>query len=181
MGLVQKLAAPQWIGLLGASFVLAAAAPASAQPGRDYTDNIQRRSALDAELQRAQVEAQQSLPIIRRHFAEHPGGPADHAVEVLFHTPSGIDEGIWVGELKRKGKQVSGSLADKPDRMPGYHMGSPVTFDENQIVDWMYLDGGKHYGYFSTRVLVKLHPEEAARLKADLWDSPLPPEATRKH
>ncbi len=181
MGLAtQKQPALRWIQLLSVSFVLMAAAAASAQPGRDYSDNIQRRSALDAELQKARVQAQQSLPIFWKHFAEHPGGPADDAVEVVFHTPSGIDEGIWVGALKRKGKQVSGQLADKPDNMPGYHTGSPVTFDESQIVDWMYLEGGRHYGYFSPRVLVKLHPEEAARLKADLWDSPLPPEVSRK-
>jgi uncharacterized protein YegJ (DUF2314 family) len=159
--------------------VLAAAASAFAAP--DHVDTIRRRSALDAELQRAQLQAQQSLPIFWKHFAAHPGGPADHAVEVVFHTPSGIDEGIWVGALQRMGGRLSGSLADEPHRLPGYHMNSEVTFSESRIIDWTFVEGGKHYGYFTTRVLSKLHPEEAANLKTELWASPLPPESNRKH
>ena len=96
-------------------------------------------------------------------------------------TSSGMVEGIWVRVLSRKGAKLSGELADEPDRMPGRHMHSKVTFTEAQIADWTYSEGGRHYGYFTTRVLAKRHPEDAERLKAELWENPLPPQPASKH
>jgi uncharacterized protein YegJ (DUF2314 family) len=156
---------------------------ASAALGQEPADTIRRGSALDREMQNARIEARRTLPIFWQHFEARHGGEykGDFTVEVALKSPSGFEEQIWVGALDPHGKKISGELGNEPDHLPGKHLFSPVTFTEDQIVDWQFIEKGKRYGYFAARVMAKGNPKREADVKANFWPSPLPPEPRAKH
>ena len=61
--------------------------------------------------------------------------------------------------------------------LPNLHRMQVVPIAEGDIIDWTFKEGRKRYGHFTTRVLAKIHPDEAARTMATLSDNPLPADA----
>ena len=134
--------------------------------------------AQDKAFNDAVLAARASLPVFWGRIAENPGeGPDDYSLKVVFPSPGGGIEEIWLSDIKREGGRIVGRLNYNPDTLPNMHRGQIVPINEANIIDWSFKEGRKRYGHFTTRVLAKTHPDEAAKTMATLSDNPLPMDA----
>ena len=136
--------------------------------------------SLNKEFAEAVQAARASLPVFWGRLAENPGmPPADTGLKVMFRTPQGGGEEVWLQDIKRDGARIVGRLNYEPENLPNLRRTSIVPVREADIIDWSFKEGRKRYGEFTTRVLAKVHPEDAARTLAALSDNPLPADARK--
>ena len=158
----------------------AARAQDAAAPGfvREKPLSADEEAALNKAYSDAMLAARASLPVFWGRLAESPAvSPDDYELKVVFKTPAGGFEDVWLSDIKRDGKRITGRLNYEPDAVPGLHKSEIVPIVEGNIVDWTFKEGRKRYGHFTTRVLAKARPEDAAKSLALLSDNPLPPDA----
>jgi uncharacterized protein YegJ (DUF2314 family) len=137
-------------------------------------------AALTKEFTEAVQAARASLPLFWGRLAENPGAsPDEFGLKVVFKTPDGGGEDVWLSDIKREGARITGRLNYEPDGLPSMHRAQIVPIAEGNIIDWTFKEGRKRYGHFTTRVMAKAHPDEAARTLAALSDNPLPPDARK--
>lgn len=173
-------------GVALAGLALAAAPAALAQDAADRGFVRERPLSPDEEaaLNKAFTEAVQSarasLPVFWGRLAENPNAnPDDFQLKVVFKTPQGGFEDLWLSNIKRDGARIVGRLNYEPESLPSMHRAQIVPIPEGDIVDWTFKEGRKRYGHFTTRVMAKARPEEGARSLALLSDNPLPADARK--
>lgn len=121
--------------------------------------------------------ARASLPVFWKHHAAPGAEEFDFQLRVELPATDGEPgaERLWVTSVSQSGKQVTGFLATKPERLKRKQKGSVISFDANQIIDWSFSQGGELRGHFTTRVeLPTLASEDAEKLLAKLASTPLP-------
>lgn len=140
--------------------VLPLAAPAAAQQRDDIAPVSV--SAEGPAVEAAKAEARRTLPGFLERLASPP--PGTNSYQIKF--PLGGWEFIWVGNLKREGSVLVGTLSNYPEQ-PGYQLGQTVRVPIKDVADWGYFDArGVMQGHFTTRALLsKLPPEEAAQVR----------------
>jgi uncharacterized protein YegJ (DUF2314 family) len=171
-----------------AGLVLAAAAPAAQAQDAPEGPVVRERAmsaADEAALNKAFGEAVQaaraSLPVFWERLSENPeGSPEDFQLKVAFKTPQGGLEDLWLSHIKREGARIVGRLDYEPDALPNMHRSQIVPIPEGDIIDWTFKEGRKRYGHFTTRIIARAHPEQAAKTLALLSDNPLPADARGK-
>ena len=109
----------------------------------------------DAEVNAATTEARRTLPRFRRLFESRPADVENYWVKVAMPTSSGGEELLWIDHLGWAGGAVEGQIENEPVYLKGLHIGSKVRLGEGAIADWSYSKGGKLYGHFTTRVLMR--------------------------
>jgi uncharacterized protein YegJ (DUF2314 family) len=160
--------------LAAAGLILAAAPAAVAQAPADAPVDL---AAQDKAFNDAVFAARASLPVFWGRLAENPGVPDDYSLKVVFRNPRGQVEDLWLSDIKRQDGHIFGRLNYDPEHLPNMHRMQVVPIAEGDIIDWTFKEGRKRYGHFTTRVLAKIHPDEAARTMATLSDNPLPADA----
>lgn len=144
------------------------------KPATDKTgpgDEMVQFRDQDAEMNAAIAEAKASLPQFLARLDAGETQPAD-SLKVAFSTSQG-NEHIWVRQIARKGDELTGTLANEPNYMPGQHLGSVVTFPVALVSDWSYEKNGKRWGNYTTRVMLPyLEPDDAAAVRESLSDTP---------
>lgn len=161
------------VSALIGSALLAGSAMAQAQ-GPSLADQAAQRKAYAEAVNQAKA----SLPVFWARMADNPGGPTDYSLKVAYASPQGGVEDIWLSDIKRQGGHIVGRVNYDPDTL-AMHAGQIAPIPEDQIVDWSFKEGRKRYGQFTTRVLAKMNPEEAAKTMATLSDNPLPSDARK--
>ncbi|HEY4030187.1 MAG TPA: DUF2314 domain-containing protein [Caulobacteraceae bacterium] len=172
---------------LAAALALAAAAPvALAQDApeglvvREKPVSADDEASLNKNFGDAVQAARASLKVFWGRLSENPNaGPDDFQLKVAFRTPQGGVEDVWLSDIKHDGARIVGRLGYEPDNLPSMHRGQIVPIAEGNIIDWTFKEGRKRYGHFTTRVIAKAHPEEAAKTLAALSDNPLPLDARK--
>jgi uncharacterized protein YegJ (DUF2314 family) len=138
------------------------------------------RAALNKEFGEAVSAARASLPVFWGRLGENPGAsPDDFQLKVVFKSPQGGFEELWLSDVKHEGARITGRLSYEPESLPSMHRSQIVPITEGDIIDWTFKEGRKRYGHFTTRVEAKAHPEEAAKSLALLSDNPLPADARK--
>ena len=75
-------------------------------------------------------------------------------------------EHIWIADLDLSGKTPLGIIAEEP-RIKRLRFMQWVSFDPNDITDWMYIEDGRLIGGYTTRLLrERMSPEEWKQLDA---------------
>jgi uncharacterized protein YegJ (DUF2314 family) len=87
------------------------------------------------------------------------------AVKVAIHQ--GDDsEYFWIDPFTNTNGKFSGRINNKPDLIHSVKLGQIITFDQSEIVDWMYMDGDKMKGNYTACALLKAAPPgEVAEFK----------------
>ena len=158
--------------LAGAGFLLALAPAALAQPAAPPP--TAEAAAQDKAFNDAVGAARASLPVFWARLADGSDDPDEFSLKVVFPSPGGGVEELWLWNIKRDGGRITGRLNVEPQALPNMHRGQMVPINEANIIDWTFKEGRKRYGHFTSRVLAKDHPEDSAKLMATLSDNPLP-------
>jgi uncharacterized protein YegJ (DUF2314 family) len=73
-----------------------------------------------------------------------------------------IVEFFWISPFVQTGKGYSGKINNDPQDVENVKLGDTIKFSEEEIVDWVYLDGKRMRGNFTLCVLFKRSPRPRA-------------------
>ena len=73
-----------------------------------------------------------------------------------------IVEYFWIGRFAHEDKRFSGKIDNTPEVADTVKLGDTITFDQDQIVDWMYVESGRLKGNYTACVLFKREPRAEA-------------------
>ncbi len=128
----------------------------------------------DREMETAVAEARRTLPLFWSMYETDREMRAAAKLKVGFPTPGGGREHMWLHDIRRTNGVITGVLENIPDAPMSIRKGDTVTIDAVEISDWGYARGGRLYGNFTTRAMLKyLDPGIVEQLRALLSDRPL--------
>jgi uncharacterized protein YegJ (DUF2314 family) len=88
-------------------------------------------------------------------------GMENFAVKVAIQ--SGDDsEYFWIVSFTNDNGRFSGEINNEPDMVHTVKIGQTITFGRDEIVDWMYMDGGRMKGNYTACALLKSAPKNEA-------------------
>jgi uncharacterized protein YegJ (DUF2314 family) len=83
------------------------------------------------------------------------------AVKVAVHDGDN-NEYFWIDPFTNDNGRFSGRINNKPEMVHAVRMGQLISFSRDEIVDWMYMDGGKMKGNYTACALLKSAPKDEA-------------------
>jgi uncharacterized protein YegJ (DUF2314 family) len=83
------------------------------------------------------------------------------AVKVAIHDGD-QNEYFWIDPFSNDNGQFSGRINNKPEMVHTVKMGQLIHFGRDEIVDWMYMDGGEMKGNYTACALLKSAPKNEA-------------------
>lgn len=148
--------------------LLATACRSDAPRGGDlHEDKVAMVKDGDAEMTAAITRARARLPEFWRELEASSAGEV-FSVKVPVRDAAGT-EFFWLADLTRANGRVSGRLDNRPNIVTTVKEGQRLEVAESEVVDWLYLRGGKMYGNFTVRPLLpQLPPDQAAQIRAML-------------
>jgi uncharacterized protein YegJ (DUF2314 family) len=98
--------------------------------------------------------ARQTLPQFLA-LAKQPGpNMVGFAVKIAILAKNGV-EFFWIHPFAHVDDRFIGQINNTPRSVVNLKMGDTVTFVKNEIVDWMYIDGGTMKGSYSARAILR--------------------------
>jgi uncharacterized protein YegJ (DUF2314 family) len=83
------------------------------------------------------------------------------SVKVAVHDGSNT-EYFWITPFKEQDGRFNGSINNTPRVVKTVKFGQSFDFSEGEIVDWLYVDGGRMKGNYTVCVILKREPKEQA-------------------
>ena len=132
-------------------------------------------AANDPELEKATVEARESVDVFLKHLQNSRDNERSFAVKVEFLSKGswkdtvlygGKSDIMWVSDLSFDGESLEGKLENDPKHIEGLKMGDTVKVKPKEVVDWMFTENDCLVGGYTEKVLRKRVPERD-RLKFD--------------
>lgn len=108
------------------------------------------------------AKAKASLPEFWARAAAPQPGDSDFCVKVPVRDGTET-EFFWINELERSNGTVHGAINNDPMTVKTVTLGQVIAVPESEVIDWLYMRGGKLYGYYPVRPLRSRMPAEEAR------------------
>ena len=119
----------------------------------------------DAEMLAAINKARGTLREFFDALVQPQLGRESFLLKVAFRRGDDVEH-IWLADLDFSGPEPRGVVANEP-RIPGLRFMQQVPFAPADITDWMYLDGGRLVGGYTTRLIRdRMSPEERKEFDA---------------
>lgn len=83
------------------------------------------------------------------------------AVKVAVHDGDST-EYFWIDPFANDNGRLSGRINNKPEMVHTVKMGELISFGRDEIIDWMYTDGGRMKGNYTACALLKSAPKNEA-------------------
>jgi uncharacterized protein YegJ (DUF2314 family) len=115
----------------------------------------------DTDMAAAIQKARATLPDFLKLARAPRPRTRDFAVKVGI-TENDDVEYFWITPFRQETSGFSGEISNAPQLVKKVKLGQRITFQENEIVDWLYGEGGRMVGSFTTCVLLKREPKEEA-------------------
>jgi uncharacterized protein YegJ (DUF2314 family) len=128
---------------------------------RAKRDGIVMVAKGDAAMAAAMRKAREALPTFLKLANAPQRTMRGFAVKVAV-VESDDAEFFWIAPFEQRKNDFAGQINNTPRLVKKVKFGQTITFREDEIVDWMYVDGGKMIGNFTACVLLKREPPEQA-------------------
>lgn len=150
----------RWIGLIAAMLTGGAAIAKSVQQ-RMKRDGVVMVEPDDAEMEAAFRKARETLPAFLALARKPRQTTTDFAVKILI-SDKDQDEYFWISRFQERGGKFYGRIDNTPQLVKTVKFGQTITFEEREIVDWLYMDNGRMRGNLILCVLLKCEPPDEA-------------------
>lgn len=150
--------------VIPAALVAVAASVATAQTLQDKINRDQTLSVIDGDpdMAAAMQTARSTLPAFLA-LAEAPRPSASlFSVKVGIRADEQHVEYFWIGGFTRANGRFSGKIDNEPELVKNMKLGDTITFEEDQIVDWLYLENDRMKGNYTACVLFRREPRAEA-------------------
>ena len=115
----------------------------------------------DADMAAAFRKARETLPEFLA-LARAPRSTATKlAVKIAIPDGDG-NEYFWLTQFGPRGDKYTGRINNTPRSAKQVKFGQVVEFSEAEIVDWLYMEGGKMRGNFTACAMLKREPADQA-------------------
>ena len=152
--------------------------------GPSFAQHIQREdqpdiieSIHDRRMEDAIAEARASLDVYFEEMERIGSYRGEFAIKVGLPTNDDSFEHIWVIDVSGDPDgTMTGFLQNEPfDIVGNLSLGDKVSFQRDEVTDWLYRDGAKYRGHFTTRILIETYPQETIdAFMSSLHANPLP-------
>jgi uncharacterized protein YegJ (DUF2314 family) len=88
-------------------------------------------------------------------------GMQTFSVKVAIHDGDEA-EYFWIDPFANEKGRFSGKINNKPDVIHTVKLGQVITFTQDEIVDWMYMDSDRMKGNYTACALLKSAPKNEA-------------------
>ena len=140
---------------------------ASGAGGQTLQEKIGRDQTLwivdgDPDMAAAMQQARATLPeFLALADAPRPSTSL-FAVKVGIRADARHVEYFWIGSFTRANGRFSGKIDNEPELAKNVKLGDTITFGEDQIVDWLYLENDRMRGNYTACVLFRREPRKQA-------------------
>jgi uncharacterized protein YegJ (DUF2314 family) len=117
----------------------------------DETVNVRKDDQL---MEDAKKKGRATLPQFLALANAPMPGMKSFALKVGVSAKHG-KEFVWVRPFVKDGDRFSGRLRNDVESIPRLKYGDVIAFDQKDIIDWMYVEGGKMKGNFTACALLK--------------------------
>lgn len=111
---------------------------------------------MEAAIARARMEVDSFIAELAK-----PSGDS-HAVKVPI-TDQGDTEHFWLIDVTYSEGEFAGTINNEPGIVSNVRIGDERKVNKSEIFDWMFMRGGKMYGNYTLRPLLKAMPKDEAR------------------
>jgi len=94
----------------------------------------------DAKMNAAIDRAKRSLTVFFENFVAPKNNQKSFLLKVAFESDDDVEH-IWIADLDASVMPLEGTVANEPS-MPGIKFMQRITFQPNQITDWMFVEDG---------------------------------------
>jgi uncharacterized protein YegJ (DUF2314 family) len=115
----------------------------------------------DPAMARAMSKARQTLPDFLNVATTPKPGMEGFAVKVAIREGDSA-EYFWITPFTDKAGEFSGAINNTPRQVHSVKLGQTITFNQSEIVDWMYMDGDKMKGNYTACALLKSASKQEA-------------------
>jgi uncharacterized protein YegJ (DUF2314 family) len=149
------------------TLLLCVAAIMASASGQTLQDKVNRDQTLeivtgDPDMAAAWKQARATLAeFLALADAPRPSTSA-FAVKVGIRYSPQRTEYFWIGPFTHANGRFSGKIDNEPEFATSVKFGDTITFGEDEIVDWLYLDGRHMRGNFTACVLFRREPRAQA-------------------
>ena len=113
----------------------------------------------DPDMAAAFREARKTLPEFLALVRARQTTVTKLAVKIAI--PAGDDdEYFWLTEVGQHGNKYTGRINNTPRSAKQVRFGQVIQFSESEIVDWLYMEGGKMRGNFTACAMLKREPAD---------------------
>ena len=150
--------------LLAATIVTAMAFPATAQTTLQKAegDELFVIPKNDPDMAAAMNKARATLPDFLAVMHAPKETMRGFSVKVAIRD-GGQSEYFWIAPFTEKDGGFSGQIGNTPRSVRNVKRGQTISFSRGEIVDWLYIDGTKMKGNFTSCPLLKKEPPAQAK------------------
>jgi uncharacterized protein YegJ (DUF2314 family) len=113
----------------------------------------------DPDMAAAFRKARETLPEFLA-LAHAPRPTASKLAVKIAIAAGDDDEYFWVAQFAPRGDKYGGKINNTPRAAKQVKLGQLVEFSEAEIVDWLYMEGGKMHGNFTACARLKREPPD---------------------
>jgi uncharacterized protein YegJ (DUF2314 family) len=125
------------------------------------SDGIVNVAKGDPDMTAAMGRARASLPEFFAFVRDPTPRMSGFSVKVAVRDGSQT-EFFCIMPFERKDENFSGQINNRPRTVHNVTFGQTIAFAESEIVDWMYMDGDKMKGSYTTCAILKKEPRKDA-------------------
>ena len=135
-------------------------------------DDIVRVPSDDGQMNAAIERARETLPVFWK--AKDNPSPGQYGFMLKVRIRDGdATEHFWLADIEPSGDGYVGTIDNEPQTVTTVKYRQRYSFPQEDISDWIYIEGEKFYGAFTLRALLQHMPAESAtRLKEQLAFEP---------
>ena len=117
---------------------------------------------MDAAIDRARSEVDSFIAEMTK------GNGTDFAVKVPIQDKDETEH-FWLTDIVYRNGKFEGVIGNEPGIVTNVKVGQKWSVKKSEISDWLFMRGGKMYGNYTVRPLLKTMPEEdAAKIRSML-------------
>ena len=120
---------------------------------------------MEAAIARSRKEIDTFLAELSKRTGEN------HAVKAPI-TDKGETEHFWLVDVSYRNGQFEGVINNDPGMVTNVRIGYERKVDKADISDWMFMRGGKMYGNYTLRPLLRAMPKEEAEMYRSMFANP---------
>lgn len=115
------------------------------------TESFVQIASEDERMNAAISEAKQTLPLFLDAYVKRTPSQSGFHLKVRFGTEDS-GEHVWIKDVDSSMGELRGTIANEP-KMAGIEFGQRITFDKEQVTDWMYVDNGYLVGGYTVKAV----------------------------
>jgi uncharacterized protein YegJ (DUF2314 family) len=152
------------IALLTIALAVAGGGQAQAQTVLDRIkrDEVFRLPKDDPAMAAAMRKARETLPQFLALWRAPRASTSHFAVKVGINDDANGVEYFWITPFVEKDGRYSGRIDNDPNTVKNVKLGDSIRFGQEEIVDWLYLDGTDMKGNYTACELFRREPRREA-------------------